>query len=475
MTSIGLILGCGAVESLPLPNDVPKPPTPSPSTSVLNCADFSLAWSTPTAGGLYQDQRLSLHGALLARSDQQRTEIFRVRDGAHLTPYQSLAERNLSEDWALSAEVEPDRLTIRETSTGEVQMEFPIDRAGFEIQHSTPVWLHGDRAIAWAECGWRPRSEERLVRLSVASLQEGIIETVDIPSVVQFGARCQNALVVASGDDVIIAGLFEDQIDRVDVERMVHVQSRLLSFSEPVQPIGGEQGLEPHRLRGNIITAAASPSGSELAITGVDGRLQRIDAVSFETRDTAPSLVVGVAAANGDTFLPSFESPVAFSLDSKVMAYIDDQASVVLVGLESDETRVLEAPLPPSEDTMWGAFSNAPMSVHLSGPSVLVGYAGGTAKWDCGEAQPERGQLDSVMLSGPDALELGRPIEFTVDYPPQQGPVISKLRIGDQPGGSASLSRRVTLHPSQAGTFALEVIVDDGIREGRDQREVTVR
>lgn len=91
-------------------------------------------------------------------------------------------------------------------------------------------------------------------------------------------------------------------------------------------PILGHAHVEP---AAEILDAAISHDGATLLVSGRDGLLRVLDAETLET--TGETVRVVVQAANGDTYLPSLRSPIAFSGDDALVAVVGPEGEVVVL------------------------------------------------------------------------------------------------------------------------------------------------
>lgn len=90
-------------------------------------------------------------------------------------------------------------------------------------------------------------------------------------------------------------------------------------------PFLGHAHVEPPTA---ILDVAISNDGSLLLLTGRDGQLRALDALTLAEASSTP---VGVLAANGDTYLPSLRSPVGFSARDTYVGLILDDGQLAII------------------------------------------------------------------------------------------------------------------------------------------------
>ncbi|MBN8611554.1 MAG: hypothetical protein J0L92_13260 [Deltaproteobacteria bacterium] len=143
-------------------------------------------------------------------------------------------------------------------------------------------------------------------------------------------------------------------------------------------PFLGHAHVEPSAA---ILDVAISNDGSLLLVSGRDGRVRGLDAL---TLSEVTSMPVGVLAANGDTYLPSLRSPVAFSAgDAYVAAVLDDGRLAVIETSTWTPVAMLASAAPrravtPPEDSEARA-----MSVRFLSDGLLVVSDRGVERFAC--------------------------------------------------------------------------------------------
>ncbi len=144
-------------------------------------------------------------------------------------------------------------------------------------------------------------------------------------------------------------------------------------------PILGHAHVEP---AAEILDAAVSHDGTTLLVTGRDGLLRVLDAETLEaTGETVP---VVVQAANGDTYLPSLRSPIAFSGDDALIAVVaPDGAVAVLDRATWEPIATLESRAPILATTPHGDVVPSEMALRFLRDGLIVVSDAGVERFIC--------------------------------------------------------------------------------------------
>jgi hypothetical protein len=240
-------------------------------------------------------------------------------------------------------------------------------------------------------------------------------------------------------------------------------------FAIPASPNAPVQGTAP--LIGtpdDQALVAVAASATEIALVGRDGWLRRLDAHTLEP--TAEPIAVPLLSANGETFLPSVESPVAYSKDGTYLAHLESED---VIAIRDTETSLVvgRLSLPVEVDDSVAR----PMAIEFVRDGLLVATDRSTARFACdGEIEPiERpaGEL-TMRATGPTTALLGSRIPFTIEVDDVSLPVIRA--VGIEGDGRGSFGPETLLSPPGEGTFDVEIIATDGIRTARETTRIEI-
>jgi hypothetical protein len=447
---------------------------PCPQTESLTTCAIEKKWSVADENRMYwgQSLRASPNGRLLVREDRLRTTILRARDGGLRWP--SL-ERNLDARWEKRLEADGDgRLTlfdVRSSSTlFTVEAPAPPEGAHPHAYSWTVAHMSADGAhILALDCFEISQTLLRVIDLEAGGAAKTSWLEIECephwtpsPSPILLEDTVHGTLLVLSADG---------EIFKVDPDRGV-VQSR----AEVMGPrsgmtIGLPSAVTPFNAEsGGVLSAALSGDGSALVLSGLDGMLHIVDPDTLESRD--PGVEIGKVYANGDTYMPSIESPVAISPDGQTLAFLDPMGRVALRRMsDGGEIATLDGPFPGATADPSAGFPGAPMAILLSNERVTVSYQAGFASWGCVETVSSCGNHVplSVTIVGPTSLMMEEAFDeaaFSVNVSGGDGgPVVRRL-LG-QPSDTnwpASLSSSMKVDVYHPGPVDLSAIVDDGVQ-----------
>lgn len=190
-------------------------------------------------------------------------------------------------------------------------------------------------------------------------------------------------LVDEPGDAVfVITGERSDgapSVTRVDLATGARV-SLVLELGAPAPALGTAHVGEPPS---TLLDAALSPDGSVLVVSTRDGRLRTYDATVLE--EIRPPMRVGVQVANGDTYLPSLRSPVAFSPGGRYLAVLDEAGDIQVL---DSETRIPLVTLPTAAPAIEPGLDDLQptreMTMRFVADGLVVVSDGGVERFICG-------------------------------------------------------------------------------------------
>jgi hypothetical protein len=179
---------------------------------------------------------------------------------------------------------------------------------------------------------------------------------------------------------------------------------------------------------------------------------------------------VGLAVANGATYLPSIESPLALSADGGYLAFVGTDGRVALLARSTGEiVATLDEPFDgdASGDDGW---PSAPMALAFTDGTITVAYESGLARWTCGAstASPPSpaGELD-VVARGPSTARIADRLTFEVEARGTDAPAVRWIELDGTQVGGASLSSELSVYVyADPGVHGIQAFADDGTRRG---------
>lgn len=461
---------------------------PAPATADLACgADaLALAWGgdSDAWAGAYHPVVLAVGPgpALLLRRSYFDGQVVRMRDGA---PIAAGVFAAMDDAWRRSIEVDAETATVivRDVASGEPVRTIepsPID-AGWTMERTAVLSRDGGTALV-LQCGSHAARTDPQASLRAIDLATGTETRVALvgacapawaPGAPQLHAIEGGAIVVgmrapgAEIDEETGAWLGALGVARVDLA------SARTTLVFPVDPsiIAAIDGPAPHIGGVDPVILAAAVTDDELAIVARDGMLRRLDLATLAP--IAEPMRVPIFSANWDTYMPSVESPVAYSTGGALLAHVSGETTITIRSTETGEpVATLELPFAARPD---GGVP-PPMAMRFVPDGLVVSTSHGVARYGCGgEAAPvarPEGEL-SVRAHGPASMRLGEPIAFRVDVERATLPVVRTIEIGSTlPRGS--FGPDVLAYSYEAGTWDVEAIADDGVREARVTSRIAI-
>jgi hypothetical protein len=475
-----LVTGCALDPAVdPVAPDVERG-EPAPSRPVAECTP-ALAWATPGEGLSYGGQFFDAtpDGELVVRASLFAGDAFRASDGALVGAPLDARLAAADAGWRVVAERAEDGVVVRDPVTWA-----PLFTARPPAPSADGKWLpetvtgiapRGDAlvtATCWSRLG---REQPAVLTLSTFSLPDGepgmtvVVDAPCGPSYAQPGM-----LLRLTPQGAVVAGLPEGALAFVRLPSG-DARTARLALGESLTDAGRVATGVP----GGVLAAAVSPDGTRLAVTASDGTLRQIALPDLVELD-APR-PVGLVGANQHTYLPSVESPVAFSPDGRVLAHLDAGGDIVLRRLADDAVlHVLEAPWRDAEvddsdwRTLYGAHPGAVMALRFVGDGLAASLEGGVAMWRCRAPAETVADELAVALDGPEVVNLAEAATFSARIEGAGAPAVRQLLLDGTPV-AASLGDTLAFFPYEAGRHVLDLVVEDGTARGAARREIIVR
>jgi hypothetical protein len=411
-------------------------------------------------------------GSLIAVLDSFRTEFLRTRDGALLNPWGASAGQ-LDPTWTRSLDLGPaSAVTVRDVRTGQVLVEFaapsPPEPNGW-FAESTALFAGGDRVLAM-DCWENPSTSASRAVLRVLEIASGLTHSLSLDQPCDPLEMAPLLVRDEIHDRVLAVGLGGGAISAVDL-----ATGQVRTASTHVGRSASMCCFAPDR---TVLATALSPDGGSLALTGHDGVLRLFDGDSLASRPI--QLVVGLPVANGNTYLPSTESPVAFSPDGTLLAFIDPSGRVVLHRISDGATLASLANPFDAKSSSSGSLDGmnaAPMAIRIDDTSITVAYDRGVARWACRGWSPPATTEPPLSISFDTVPALRAQQTSMIRVAVSGGstrPIVASLLIGGQSASYATLSDTIEFSPTAPGSIMLEVRADDGIEQAASKTSVEV-
>lgn len=235
-------------------------------------------------------------------------------------------------------------------------------------------------------------------------------------------------------------------------------------------------GASPSSVIGPELAMALSPTGERLATVGRDHALRQWSA--RDLTELAPALEAGSSPANENIYAPSFRiSPLAYSPDGDLLAYLDPAGSVVLRRVIDGVVTARLTPIEPDPSMPASRRGNAPVRVTFERHQrfVAVEHERGVALWTCASTHwPAPSAGLGVSVSGPTRVVAGAPSTWVATPSTDRDVVAYRLFVDDALVGAASTARELRWTPTLPGRHRLRVAVDDGVNTGSAALDIDV-
>ena len=453
----------------PLPTD-----TSSPRVAPA-CEAWPIAptWATlEPSGPLYGSvqMRVSNNGGLVFSSGEFGGVLHRTADGQLLGSVHQVSAGAMDAAWTLTAQADQphEQVLVREVDSGITVATLsvpPTPNPESDWLRDLQTTLTPDGATAVAIMCWdQPGEGPEYTVVGAWDVATGELTVNEILSAAcgqSYWASRPPLLTTADGSGALLPFPGAPVLAWVDLQTG---ESTLLDLDAEAADIinapSAPFGLSP------VLSVVMSPSGHEVAVVDQSSVLRRFRLPTLEPVGTP--VAAGLALVNQHTYVPSVESPLAWSPSGELLAFVGPDGEPTLLDAATGEiVTTLERPT-LDEQTPWSGPTEGyllGLAFGADGLTVLANGEAGAAAWRCVDAAvPALDGGATVTIEVPATLTLGEPVTIGVQAEGVDETAVFTLVFDDEPLPSlASLGAAIELTTWQEGTHTLAVIVDDGL------------
>lgn len=376
LVSIVFAAACGGKTLEPEPGDPPARAVPqSPSSPIARCQEAPSFWQPMPAGGVVGAPTLSLSPdqgavALIGRWSAAVASF----DGAQPA---MLATEALDRTWTRGVRHHDSMAELTDLASGEALALLDLSPASSATEWLDLVASRFDAAgnVLTLSCHGGPDGAVELAITRWGTAVHGS-ERVALD-----GVSCWNNWA----DDVLLAPAANGGVVTVEPGgARLHHANPSTGVATSVDALEGgpskPSGVSPYSWP--ILALDVDAPGLRAAVTSTDGKLRIWKLPSLELERTLDAGFVGV---NEMTYMPTTESPVAWSPDGELIAYMRPGNMLVIFDLVQNE--IVHTVVPPavgSDQTEW--LGTSPMAVKFlaGGDGFVVAFEHGVGLWKCG-------------------------------------------------------------------------------------------
>ena len=465
-----------------------SPSEPIESSSLIESADaasgcqLEMSWAktspnifahaTWSAGGL-QDL-MPNHPMVIGSSvkdiepfDDVSLMAYRLEDGEPVfeVDYEHLSGA-LDENWYTKAEIQHDNhqayLIVRPILDAPEFWRREIQSDGFNhVVQFTP----NGQSVILVSCEQDRRTDDFMPSMGTTIKKFGVTDgelesTVSIPDYCANNLLHQPAIAAISPDGrhLLLASnerfwrsYDPNSILRVDLQAEVY--QRIEPLDDPVA----------------LLDLKLNPDGNQLFATTLDGVMRRWSFPALRPLTDFGS--VGVFGLGRRTYMPSDDSPFAFSRTGRHIAYIDADMDVVIAQVSNGEikhrvdlTRFLNDDLMPNGNT--GAEA-AELAFTEDGAGLVIGLTSGLAAYRCAGVSFPRGRDNlSVLIDAPPFADVGETVSLTATHVDATHMHGHAFFVTGALLAQPSTSRYAEWLPEASGVYEITVRLIDGVNTG---------
>ncbi|MEQ9500699.1 MAG: hypothetical protein RIT81_27760 [Deltaproteobacteria bacterium] len=221
-----------------------------------------------------------------------------------------------------------------------------------------------------------------------------------------------------------------------------------------------------------LTNASLTSDSTRIAVTTDAGRIFVLDPTDFsELEPERAGLVVRV---NENIYAGVVQvTPVAWSPDGSMFAYLRADGELIV---EAEGEAIFQLPPRPMSENAHVPGPTLPVSVAFTADhaNLAVQYEHEFAMHGC-PIEARAGDVVDVAIEVPEVVRAEEEVQLTVAHELGSALVGHRFRVDGKRVGPETARRSVSWRPREAGSYVVEVTVDDGVHRGSAQRVVEVR
>lgn len=463
----------GGESDTPTTTDPLAQPTPAQPTPAAKAWPSEPSWVGANSGnGLFGPitLRVSDNGGLVFASGEFGGSIHRTADGVLVSDIHQLTGHALDGGWNLTAQpmTHEETLHIREVQSGITVAELAVPpspgaEADWLREMQATISVDGSRAAAFM-CWDQPGEGPTFAVVAAWDLNTQALlleQQLATPCGENYYGRRHTLRVTQDGEALVIALPGTQTLVHVDMSTGVATEQIVdIPLAPGINAEGAPFGDTP------VLAMEIAPDGSEVAIADQSSNVRRF---ALPTLEPIGVIAAGYAAINEFSYVPTIESPLTWSPNSQLLAFVSPTGEPALFDRAAD---AVVATLTRPKLGEQGTFSGPNTDGHLMGLGftpdgqtfVAVGEAG-IAGWRCVDAdQPVLLATANVSFSAPTSGVKGETILVVVSAEGVAPAAVFTLVVDGQPlPGRSSMGAPIELNTWQEGEHTLQVMVDDGV------------
>ncbi len=397
--------------------------------------------------------------------------------GEHAFPAPAISPYGIDRNWQIRLTGTNNRLEVRWLITDEILLE--VDPTPLADGSSNGVRSHqgslspsGHRLISLTCYGSVQKDRAFITSFDVGSGQQGPVTTIDdFPC--HWYPRGSMLIPTPDGTSTIVVGSQGSDIHVVDLETGEVNQLSLEGFGSANQP-GDDFSDGFHFPADQVLDVAVHPSGEFIATTSTHGVLRRWSLPDLTA--IGEPISVAIMHVNLNTYMPDVISPIAFSPDGQLLAYLaedgeiflhDLTSSAVIARLETPEVEVVEDPLNPTPAALILNNTVDKLAFSPDSSALAARYTKGTALYGCTDWNIEGEPTElGLHIDGPTTLAVNEPGTFVATHVGGHFVHGHQFFINNVAVSDMSMHREFEWVPEKPGTFEVTVLIDDGFNTG---------
>lgn len=451
------------------PTNPERPASPTAPLAVdLACGDAPLwwhhdVWSYGDTAPLFD---FSPNGGLLVRGGVFSGSVLRVADGSVAGSIGRSVGQDTVAGWVQSAgpHLVDGAVEVVSLGTGEPLYQVTVPPMAAYTFGVAAISQGGERLVALS-CGHEPGSETGDLRLT--AWKPGVYTWADLLLDVPLGptGHCILGQMTMQRDLRLLPDGSAALVSAGGALSLVDLTTGVITTAE--LGLGAPAVTEPpmaYLYTSRILSMAVSPDGALAAVVAEDGVLRL-----FSLPSLAPvgELAVPVGVANACTYIPTTDSPVAFSADGLLLAHMGEGGAIV-VRQSADLAVVTTLAAPEGAGLCEGIVDHrTPQAIRFSpdGARLAVAYEDGVALWGCGPSTAPAPTTLTGELWGSTTLAAGEEGAWAALGWTSAGEAVTVKRwfIDDAPAGEPSLHGALRLAFPKPGAHTVRVELDDGL------------